>query len=465
MLGLAAGCFLSALLALTALTATPLAWYWLPLVTLAAVAAGGLLGFCRPVSRLTAARRIDAYYRLKDRAVTALQFESDADPVRQMQVADARFHLRQVHSEDCVPFASHGGAMGFAGACALLALGLMFFPETPQHAVAEARPVALATSQASLLREQMIPEIESLRELEEWDEVEELSDRLADLIERMETEAFDEHDLMAKLSQMELAIAEARESLAIEATDADLKRLGEAFLSSSALSRAAAAMVAGDHGTAGELLENVDPRDMSDKERRAVAEDLKKFAKRDSANRRGQISDVAREIAEGLEKQNDSQCRDGLCKLAGLCKSQANRKKIGECMACQLNRLAECKGQCRGACSGDKPGNSNSLSSKPSSNWGTGTTGDPGGGPKTELDSNRREEQLFGTHGDGPSESEVLESPEGEQAASRDYIKRYQEFRSQAEAVLDSEPLPPGHRETVRRYFENIRPTEARQLE
>ncbi|WP_068265013.1 hypothetical protein [Rubripirellula obstinata] len=56
------------------------------------------------------------------------------------------------------------------------------------------------------------------------------------------------------------------------------------------------------------------------------------------------------------------------------------------------------------------------------------------------------------------SESEVLQALEGEQQAVRGYSKKYDDFKRQAEAVLESEPLPIGHRETVRRYFEAIRP-------
>jgi hypothetical protein len=34
----------------------------------------------------------------------------------------------------------------------------------------------------------------------------------------------------------------------------------------------------------------------------------------------------------------------------------------------------------------------------------------------------------------------------------------YQKYRKLSEAVLDSEPIPLGHRQTIRRYFELIRP-------
>ena len=45
--------------------------------------------------------------------------------------------------------------------------------------------------------------------------------------------------------------------------------------------------------------------------------------------------------------------------------------------------------------------------------------------------------------------------------ATREYQQKYNEFRKMTEAVLDSEPLPLGHRQTVRRYFESIRPQNA----
>ena len=61
--------------------------------------------------------------------------------------------------------------------------------------------------------------------------------------------------------------------------------------------------------------------------------------------------------------------------------------------------------------------------------------------------------------GDGPSEREVTSTPEAEQDATRAYSDKYVEFRKKMEEVIDSEPLPLGHRETVRRYFESIRPT------
>ena len=65
---------------------------------------------------------------------------------------------------------------------------------------------------------------------------------------------------------------------------------------------------------------------------------------------------------------------------------------------------------------------------------------------------------ITGVQGEGSSERETTQSPEGEQDAARSSQKKYTEFRKQMEEVIDSEPLPLGHRETVRKYFESIRP-------
>ena len=60
--------------------------------------------------------------------------------------------------------------------------------------------------------------------------------------------------------------------------------------------------------------------------------------------------------------------------------------------------------------------------------------------------------------GEGDSEFESTSSPEGEQEAQRAYKEVYQKYRKLSDAVLDSEQIPLGHRQTIRRYFESIRP-------
>ena len=49
-------------------------------------------------------------------------------------------------------------------------------------------------------------------------------------------------------------------------------------------------------------------------------------------------------------------------------------------------------------------------------------------------------------------------APEGQEQARRKAQGNYDDYQKMAEAVLDSEPIPLGHRQTIRTYFELIRP-------
>ena len=71
------------------------------------------------------------------------------------------------------------------------------------------------------------------------------------------------------------------------------------------------------------------------------------------------------------------------------------------------------------------------------------------------------DQKLAGDHRrnwEGPSDVETSWSAEGRERARRSYREVYEEYRKLSEAVLDSEPIPLGHRQTIRRYFESIRP-------
>ena len=54
---------------------------------------------------------------------------------------------------------------------------------------------------------------------------------------------------------------------------------------------------------------------------------------------------------------------------------------------------------------------------------------------------------------------ETTHSPEGKQKAARAYKESYDKYKKMSEDVLDSEPIPLGHRQAIRKYFELIRPS------
>ena len=60
--------------------------------------------------------------------------------------------------------------------------------------------------------------------------------------------------------------------------------------------------------------------------------------------------------------------------------------------------------------------------------------------------------------GTGDSDIETEQGTEEEQEAVRQYRRNADKYEALNESVLESESIPPGHRQTIRRYFEMIRP-------
>ncbi|HKU39409.1 MAG TPA: hypothetical protein VJR89_14725, partial [Polyangiales bacterium] len=60
--------------------------------------------------------------------------------------------------------------------------------------------------------------------------------------------------------------------------------------------------------------------------------------------------------------------------------------------------------------------------------------------------------------GPGPSRSEVIYGAAERGFAGRDYARVHAEYEAHADRELEREPLPPGYRGYVRRYFQAIAP-------
>lgn len=457
--GLVCGLSAALLVAVVRMAAFPLmSWLWAPAVIVTGVVAGLVVGGLQRRGEETAARLVDARCGLKDSSISALQFssESDQDTVRKMQVEAAETQLAKVDPVECVPLQASTQQLRWAGALSSLTILALLIGTWSAPVVEAATVLPLSQNQAAELRETVLEDLEKLEQEQPDPEVRKLIEELEEKIEALDTEVMDEADLLATLSEMEQSLSEARDALQVELTDSMLKALAEAIKPSEAMQAASKSMESEEYDKAGDQLASIDPSQLSDKERRAVADNLKKMVSKLAPGQQGQLSDTIQQLAEGLESKNTGQCKNCLSKMAGICRKQGQCKKLGECMSCQLNRLAQCKGQCRGSKSG---GSSVAKSNSPSQSAGNGASGQPLGDKATNLDSQREELQLDGAQGEGPSETEIIQAPEGEQQAARQFAAKYRKFQREAEAVLNSEPLPMGHRETVRNYFESIRPS------
>jgi uncharacterized phage infection (PIP) family protein YhgE len=427
---------------------------WMVLLSCTAVC--GVIGWLLPVSWTSSAHLVDAHYRLKDSATSALDFAArkSTEPLMQLQIANAIQDLQRVDAKAVLPYRTPKWMPAAVGLCALL-IALPFLPREQQTApTIDTAVQQIVNDQATTLDETMVEELRELAEQTKEPELKALVEEIEKLVEAMKSPEMDQREALAKLSEMQQNLAEALNQFNAEKTDADLKELAAALESAESMQAIAEALKDGKYEKAAEQLEKIDASSLTRKEREAVAANLKKFRENLGEGKKGELSESAQEMQEGLEKENASQCKDGQCKAAGVCKKQGLKKSIANCLNCQLNRLSECKSQCQSQCSGGAVKKSTQDSNK----VGKAASNKPLGEEATKLDSTRHEENITGVQGEGSSERETTQSPEGEQDAARSYQAKYTEFRKQMEEVIDSEPLPLGHRETVRKYFESIRP-------
>jgi FKBP-type peptidyl-prolyl cis-trans isomerase (trigger factor) len=59
---------------------------------------------------------------------------------------------------------------------------------------------------------------------------------------------------------------------------------------------------------------------------------------------------------------------------------------------------------------------------------------------------------------DGDSDVETVQGGEQQEEALRQYRQNLEQYEALRESVLENEAIPLGHRQTIRRYFELIRP-------
>jgi hypothetical protein len=454
-----AGAALGSLLTLAAWLGVPVdaggVWKWIAGTAALAAVAGGAW----PTTWHSSARLVDGCYGLKDRTLTALDFASRPghDPLHTLQMHDALEHLSVVDARRVVPWTT--GRLLPAAVTALgvmISLGLLPMAQRSSEATSPAGPLDVVLDQATFLEETMLEELDELAKESTDPEVEKLAQEMKEAIEELKEPDVDQREALAKLSEMQAELAATVKALDVEQIDAQLEALAEALQVSDATEAASQALKADDYERAAGELEKIDASTMTKKQRDALAANMAKLAGNLVTGKKGQLGEAVQEVADGLADEDQVKFREGMCKAGGVCRKQGVRKKVSECLACQLNRLSECKGKCQGACPG--PNGRAQKSDTPSNTAGRSASNRPMGEDKTKLDSRRREEHIEGTPGEGPSDRETLSIAEARQHSARGYRERYTEFRKQMEEVLDREPLPLGHRETVRRYFEAIRP-------
>lgn len=414
------------------------------------------------------AAAVDAHYGLKDRIVTALAFaqQNAKTELHDIQIADALAHLSQIQPSSVVPL-KVPRSWPFALAAMILAVVALVWPPAQRELQAGPAPVpehilaVVADQKAKLaaLDKKIADTTQDLEDEKADDEkkgFKELLDKLTQKLDEINQPGTDENEALAKLSEMQAAMQALANELNVAALEGQMSSLGAALAASTAFEGAGKSLQDGKLEKAVKELEKIDEVKLTPKEAKALEENLKQLAKKMGEAGQGSLSDAVSELAESL-KSGNGKVGQAARSLAKKINNAVKRKKVNDLLTAQNEDLKESKCQCQnnGGARIKQPTKSND----PSSNWGRAISGNTDG-EKTKLASKRNELQLTGTPGsEGDSDVETTATPEARQKAAREYKEKYEKFKKESETVVDGEPIPLGHRQMVKKYFELIRPS------
>ncbi|QEG41407.1 hypothetical protein [Roseimaritima ulvae] len=454
--GLLCAAVLACLLALVCMIAgRSAAWTWMAGLLLAGPILGAAVALLRGPSMRDAAVAIDRCCNLKDRTQTAMGFlrKREQQPLRRLQIADAEQHLADIDPVAVAPI-RNPRSFPIAVAIAIAAVGLVFLT-SPKTEVVAAPVVSSAVSNSASRAADGLEELRVFQQQEQDPELEQLLKELADQIDELKQPGMDPKEALAQLSEMEAALQEMQKQLHDPGLDAQLQQVGDALSLSAAMATAGAAMSEGQLDKAEEELTKLELPELDRKTEKAITEKLSQVKEndKDGGQKRKALKDAVSQVSEGLSSGNRSQFKDGMKGLASECKKQGNRKKLSDLLRKQCQCLSECKSECEGECK------SQADSKKKGGNKaGTGRSGNDPGEQTPQLKTNPQMNITGQDSGQGDVDVETSTAPEQQQQAVRNYRENAEQYEAMSESVLSSESIPLGHRQTIRRYFEMIRP-------
>jgi hypothetical protein len=422
----------------------------------------GLFGLARRPSWQSTAALVDDRCRLHDRTTAALEFsaKATASDFEQLQVRDAVRQLATIRPADVAPLRLPREWPVAFGLLAV-AVGLLVWPliSTPARAVSPV-PFEPALAEARQLEEQARQMEAAAKELQSA-ALKAIAERMRRTIEELKQPGLDMRETMAKLSELQAFIALAQNAYDPAPADRELLSLGDAMVEARPLQPAGRALQEQELERAARALEQARSASFDPREARAVAERLKQSAESMKTKGLDQLSRATAGLADGV-KGNPESLKQGTQDLAKEIREHDRRRRINELMAREQRRLSDCKNRCEARNliaqtmleeQQKKDGHDARSGSEKKSDVPDGSRDDPNG-----PGSNR--EKITGQAGDGAAETqENGHSPQGERARARGPSRKvHQKYQRESEAVLDREPIPLGHRESIRRYFELIRP-------
>lgn len=433
-------------------------WTWIASVGVAGPMLGIAYSYSTMRSLRGAATAIDKACNLKDRAATALQFDRSApdaksSPLHRLQLADAEAHAALVDPQQVVPVQRLRAwpiALWLTAAAILLAV----LSGPPADLTAAEVPSDVVERQA-LRVEDGLEELKSLQEERQDPALEELLKDLQRMMEQLKEPGLNPKEALAKLSEMEASLQNMQQQLEDPQTAAELQQIGEALSLSEAMATAGKALSQGELDKAAQELEKLDLPELDRKTEKSITEQLDKLNQNSSdGSPKKSVQEAAAQISEGLNQGNRGKFSDGMKGLAGEARKQAQKKKLSDLLKKQCQCLGECKSECENECRNQSLG-----TQKGGKKAGLAASGNDSADKTAKLKTQTQMNLQGQESAQGDTDVETQASDEQQQAAVRAYKEKAEEYEALSESVLESESIPLGHRQTIRKYFEMIRPT------
>ena len=430
-------------------------WMWVAAAVLAPVIVAGCVAIVRSSSLQLAARTIDIKCGLKDRTQTALQFlasTADDSALRRLQIEDAENHLQSVDPVLIAPIRAPR-SWGWGILMAVMAFVLSFFAGQPERVYAATEINTVVSSQADRVASGL-EELQQFQHEQKDPELEKVLKELARQVTALKTPGLDPKEALAKLSEMEAALQEMQQQVAESSVEAQLQEVGEALSLAEAMAAAGQALAEGEMEKAAEELNKLEMPDLDRKTEKAIGEKLEQIQNsKCEGSQKQSLKESLRKASEGMSSGNKSKFQDGMKGLAGECRKQGQKTKLSDLLRKQCQSLSDCKSECESECRSQAQ--SNKKGGQKAGKGSVDLTGDKTGKQKTGSEMNLKGENS----GIGDSDVETEKGPEQEQEAVRQYRQNVDKYEALSESVLESESIPLGHRQTIRRYFEMIRPS------
>jgi hypothetical protein len=439
---------------------------WVAISSLIGLSVGVIVALIRFQSLHAAAREIDRACDLKDRVVTALDFQGRSrlghalTPVQELQLQDAEDHARTI---DPIQVAPVRVPRSFVSALAvnLCAAAILLVPVRNETSLATPVINEVVNRQAGKVQENL-QELRTIQEEQKDPELEKLLQELQSVLQEMKEPGVDPKEAMAKLSEMESALMDMQTQLKDPESLAQMEKVGEALALSPAMAQAGNALAKGEMEKAAEQLAKLEMPELDRQTEKAMLEKLEQAKsqpnKSDGASQKkpeNNVDKAAEQMSQGLTQGNRSKFSEGAKGLSGEAKKLSNKKKLSDLLKKQSQCLSECKSECEGECQSQ----SESKSNKPGNKAGK-SSGDKTPGDKTQQLAAKQQMKIKGQEtGQGQSDIETEKSNPQEEESLRAYREQAEKFESLSESALETESIPMGHRQTIRKYFESIRPS------